>query len=477
MSKYKKGLDNREEAIFSDHYFTKHADKLKMTKDSGDIETIVLDEKELKLIADLNIAASEKHIEWLKTKISTRIEMKKISQTKDVFEEIICERQFTRGARNTCNWNRCTNLLEEALESNNDIRCIIVGLPFKMPTILKCNSTKADLGEASFLLQLYEFCKVSEYIIKQYLQPEWQGYMRFKVITDAKRFMNIVNIDQDAVNAYKASLEVWIDLLGIRQYVSIEDYTEVIMTRLPKERIELKEITRSSVEKQYKKELGEFISASELHEKLKNTIKKEPDPEKNKTFGRFVSLFLSMIFTMKYTSLFEREADKISCISSEEYINSIDTIIRILNQKEKQKNKIAKKSIEVMLNEAWNATIKYIAEIRSDRDMDKDILEECFPQYIRWTIHKKSGQICIAARTLFGINLMPWHGVGMLKESGNTLKQYVIPYKMIEQEKSIKISAKYNESEMPITYIDKEIIDNYNLYDTLKLKLTRKTNG
>ena len=176
---------------------------------------------------------------------------------------------------------------------------------------------------------------------------------------------------------------------------------------------------------------------------MQETLTKEPDPEKSEKLGRFVSLYLSLLFTMNYKSL-AKESDAKEKKNNEKYIQSMKEIIEILKEGDNNTDKIGRES-EKMLNEAWNATIKYIAEIRSDRDMNTDIIEECFPDCIRWTIHKKNGQICIASRTVFGINLMPWHGVAMLKESGEEVKQYVIPYKMLEEEKTIKINAEFRE--------------------------------
>ena len=162
--------------------------------------------------------------------------------------------------------------------------------------------------------------------------------------------------------------------------------------------------------------------------------------------------------------------------NNEKYIQSMKEIIEILKGGDANTDEIGRES-EKMLNEAWAATIKYIAEIRSDRDMNEDIIEECFPDCIRWTIHKKNGQICIASRTVFGINLMPWHGVAMLKESGESVKQYVIPYKMLEEEKTIKINAEFQEKTIPVLYVDKEMASTNDLYEKLQNKLTRKTNG
>ena len=125
--------------------------------------------------------------------VSNRIENKKLTRIEDIIKEIICERQFSRGARSTCNWDKCTSVIKQGIARNENIECIIVGLPFKMPTILKCSSTEADMGEASFLLQLYEFCKVSEFLIRRFIESKWEGNVTFRVISDAIRFMDIVS--------------------------------------------------------------------------------------------------------------------------------------------------------------------------------------------------------------------------------------------------------------------------------------------
>ncbi|MCB4398422.1 L-tyrosine/L-tryptophan isonitrile synthase family protein [Synechococcus sp. MU1625] len=475
MSKYEKGLDHFEEAIFSDHYITRHSDRLRMDGRTNQMETIHLNRKGLELIADINREASQKHINWLKQKISTRIENKELTKMEDIIKEIICERQFTRGARSTCNWNKCTSVIRYGIAKNENIECIIVGLPFKMPSILKCSSTEADMGEASFLLQLYEFCKVSEFIIRRFIESEWKGKVTFRVISDAIRFMDIVNISKVAIDDYRNSLGEWIKLLKIQDYIEIKDYTETIEEKLTQERRRLKTLISSQVEEEYKAKIGASIKSYELHNKLQATLIKEPDPEKSKKLGRFVSLYLSLLFTMNYKTL-SRQSNGQEETNDEKYIQSMKEIIGILKGGGANTDKIGRES-EKMLNEAWTATIKYIAEIRSDRDMNEDIIEECFPDCIRWTIHKKNGQICIASRTVFGINLMPWHGVAMLKESGESVKQYVIPYKMLEEEKTIKINAEFQEKIIPVLYLDKDMASTNDLYEKLQNKLTRKTNG
>ena len=475
MSRYEKGLDHFEEAIFSDHYITRHSDKLRMDGKTHQMETIHLNRNGLELVADINREASHKHINWLKKKISTRIENKELTRMEDIIKEIICERQFSRGARSTCNWDKCTSVIKQGIARNENIECIIVGLPFKMPTILKCSSTEADMGEASFLLQLYEFCKVSEFLIRRFIESKWEGNVTFRVISDAIRFMDIVNISQVAIDDYRNSLGEWIKLLKIEDYIEIKDYTEMIETKLTQERRRIKTMISNQVEEEYKAKIGDSIKSYELHNKLQETLTKEPDPERSERLGRFVSLYLSLLFTMNYKTL-SREGDAKEKKNDKEYIQSMKEIIEILKEGDSNTDKIGRES-EKMLNEAWNATIKYIAEIRSDRDMHTDIIEECFPDCIRWTIHKKNGQICIASRTVFGINLMPWHGVAMLKESGEELKQYVIPYKMLEEEKTIKINAEFREKIIPVLYVDKGMASTNDLYEKLQNKLTRKTNG
>ena len=159
------------------------------------------------------------------------------------------------------------------------------------------------MGEASFLLQLYEFCKVSEFIIRRFIESKWEGKVTFRVISDAIRFMDIVNISQVAIDDYRNSLGEWIKLLKIEDYIEIKDYTEMIEKKLTQERRRLKTLISSQVEKEYKAKIGASIKSHELHNKLQETLTKEPDPEKSERLGRFVSLYLSLLFTMNYKSL------------------------------------------------------------------------------------------------------------------------------------------------------------------------------
>jgi hypothetical protein len=64
-----------------------------------------------------------------------------------------------------------------------------------------------------------------------------------------------------------------------------------------------------------------------------------------------------------------------------------------------------------MLDEAWQAAIQYIAEIKSDRDLICDPILTCVPEVIRWTIHPKPGQLAFLVPSAFGDPVFPWHGV------------------------------------------------------------------
>ena len=238
------------------------------------------------------------------------------------------------------------------------------------------------MGEASFLLQLYEFCKVSEFIIRTFIEPKWEGKVVFKVVSDAIRFMDIVNISQIAIDNYRNSLEEWIKLLEIENHIEIKDYAETIKEKLTQERIRIKNLISTQVEEEYKAKIGATIKSDELNIKLHETLVKEPDPEKNRRLGRFVSLYISLLFTMKYKTLSGQSSEE-EKENYEKYIKSMKEIIGILKGEDTNAGKIGGES-KKMLNEAWSATIKYIAEIRSDRDMNEDIIEECFPDCIRW---------------------------------------------------------------------------------------------
>ena len=135
--------------------------------------------------------------------------------------------------------------------------------------------------------------------------------------------------------------------------------------------------------------------------------------------------------------------------------------------------------LNIVLSEAWQATIAYIAEIRSDRDWNVDTIMLFFPDCLRWTIHSKSGQIGMNCTRSNGLSIWPWHGVGILKESDSKLKMYNLPISMIDKDKYVAIMAEVCGSKSLLIHIphSPDWKSKNKLFDELEMKYTRRVNG
>ena len=70
-----------------------------------------------------------------------------------------------------------------------------------------------------------------------------------------------------------------------------------------------------------------------------------------------------------------------------------------------------------MLTEASQATIDYLAEIKSDRDLAVDPISVLFPGCLRWTIHPKAGQLALLTSHMSGTPIQCWAGSGALRRT------------------------------------------------------------
>ena len=482
MSRYQPGLSNISESIFSDHYLVRNCGKLNIIDHENDIalDHRILNEQEFEVFMLSILNASKDHIQWSFDRISRRVDDKLITCSdivKVCISEVLKDRQFTKASKNNIDWDLIKENIEECLSQSRDIQCVIVGLPFKMPTIVKCESCLADFGEAGFLLQLYEFCQVFELLIKKYINPNWNMRVKFLVVTDGLRFKDMIGIEDLEINSYQQSIKQWISWLSIGEYVEIFDYIELISNNLSTHRLIEKKMTRNQVYNEYQGKMANNINIDNMYSELASAKICDPDIESKNLTGRFVSLFQSILFTMRYKCFSKLN---LSHRSKEAfYLSCIKQIIDLIKQ-EQVSTKIEQNinhMVNSMLAEAWEATIQYISEIRSDRDSSSDIIQECIPVSLRWTIHAKKGQICLTTRSLSGINLLPWHGVSMFRKSGIKIKNYTVPFKMIDIKKATKLSVNINNVLIPITYIESSDILKLDFFENMNQFYSRRANG
>ena len=487
MAVYTPKLSNEVESIFSDHYMIENYEKLDLCfhKLIPDHQKKILEKREFNEFIDCVKRASERHIHWSYQRIFSKIIVQCNEATTDklmiAVQTLLKDRQFTKGSNNNIDWSKIFFQIRGAIENNRDIECVIVGLPFKMPSLLKCESAKADFGEAGFILQLYEFCKVAELIFQNLNYWNWNKKVLFRVVMDGKRFQQLIGITDHEMDEYKNTLENWISLLDISEYIKLDDYEDMINTSLDFDLKAKKTMIKKSVKREYLDKLPADITLENLNFKLEEAKYLDPDPEKSNKYGRFVSLFQSILFTMRYDSIEEKYFTD-DLIKNEVYIKCIECIIlKLSHENDLAFAKARAQSLLALcgdiLKEAWDATIDYISEIRSDRDLSIDIIQHCHPNSLRWTIHDKKGQICIASKKMYGINLFPWHGVSLIKESRSKLNQYTVPSRMLQDNNLTKLSVEINDVTLPICYVQLKSLNFASSIEAISKHYSRRVNG
>ena len=486
MSKYKCGLSKRRESIFSEHYLVNSIGTLFENKNLEQTQcnigdTVNLSGIELEKLINIMKKASAEHIESTFNRIDARIEAK-LKHAQDKAElaifETVTDRQFMKGPRSNIELDDIVQRIERAAATNSDVRCVIVGLPFKMPSILKCPSGKADLSEVGFILQLEEFCQVLRRVILKWITSQWMGCVRFDVVCDGSRFNNIVGISEEEINEYKESTRMWLRRFNLENAISLYDYKELLSKNLSNDDMLMKEERREDVRRLYFDVLGTYITVDTLHRKLHEALINDPDHEYENVRGRFTNLFQSMLFTMRYRCI--EGGNRRSTLYQLEYLRRMKDIMLLLKGAGFKKEIVCTRDeLNMVLTEAWQATIAYIAEIRSDRDWNVDTIMLFFPDCLRWTIHSKSGQIGMNCTRSNGLSIWPWHGVSILKESDSKLKQYNLPISMIDKDKYFAITAEVCGSESLLIHIphSADWKCKNKLFEELEMKYTRRVNG
>jgi hypothetical protein len=186
-----------------------------------------------------------------------------------------------------------------------------------------------------------------------------------------------------------------------------------------------------------------------MERSLRRAAEVEPDPERANPEGRFVSLLKSLVYTITYRALGRVHAPRSAAYCSlyreitahlfTPYPAPSPTVPDLPAPKDGEGEEpalpdSAKEALRrEMLREAWDATILYMAEIKSDRDLDEDPILTCLPDHIRWTIHAKRGQIAVAVPTVAGLTVQAWAGSAVFKRAkGGGLKLCTLPVVALE---------------------------------------------
>lgn len=414
----------------------------------------------------------------------------------EMIAEVMFDRQFLKGSKSNVSRLLLIEKIRELTCQQKPIKMVIPALPYKSSSPLKCRGILPDLSEVNFLLGLAEIAKTVAHLYSEQIQDFDKNMAEFTVICDGGRFNEFLNEPNNIIEDYQTKLHWWIHQLQISNYVKILDYRDVLKDLLPYHLQVKKAAIREDVKKLYRELMLPLFNPNHIIESIHKAIELDPEPELCNPEGRYIPLFKSLIYTVRYNVLL-KAADALQ----QNYVDLYTTITRhilepyteltpldiekieefILHPLQKHKPpeiKLLEYLRQAMLREAWYATINYIAEIRSDRDLSQEPILACFPDHIRWTIHEKPGQLAILTTTAFGDPVQPWHGVGVFKlTKNNKIKLYTLPILLLEGEGAIPVKLEENGLEaQPLFYVYPDITfkDIQELLEKIKRGLMRK---
>lgn len=396
----------------------------------------------------------------------------------EIITEALLDKEFSRnGEKYNCR-RQLNSKIKRLIAEKGAIEMVMPALPFKIPSPLKSRGYLPDLGEINLLLSVYEIARTLEIICEKETPSGSPVKVKFTIVSDGSRFDGIVNESIDTLRAYQEQLAAWITLLGIDDYVELVDYRFLLQNRLPKEVRDTKLALFLQAHSRYTKALWPVFNPNDILRSFEAATEVECDPEYGNAEGRFVSLFKSLVYTIRFKTLqelkylseeqrsriyreltahiFHPYGSETRSEAGSIWMGSADEPGLGLSYKDKEQLRRA------MLAEAWDAAINYISEIKSDRDLAEDPILTCFPDYLRWTIHAKQGQLAIATPPILGISMQPWAGSGVFRPtSKGGVRLCTLPSLMLEATSAIPVVVRelngLSGYYQPLFYLDKEL--------------------
>jgi pyoverdine/dityrosine biosynthesis protein Dit1 len=368
--------------------------------------------------------------------------------TAQFIAEAMFDRQYSReSSKNYSKYLLCTEIAKK-VAAGEPIRMVIPALPFKISSPLKSRGRLPDLAEVNFLLQLYEIALTIELLYREARPGDDRRLAEFTVVSDGSRFSALAGEPHNVVETYRLHLLHWVERLGIGGYVTIYDYHDLLKERLPPAARDRKFRIAESAALEYAAAMWPVFDPNEVDRSLRLAADVEPDPERANPEGRFVSLLKSLVYTINYKAL--KRFEKLGPTEYRKLYREITAHLfepyhplgaEQLRQAEQAAGRAEGPAVsddvkeylrQLMLREVWDATILYMAEIKSDRDLSEEPILTCLPDHFRWTIHAKRGQLAIAVPTASGLTVQAWAGTAVFKHTKRGIKLCTLPVLALE---------------------------------------------
>ncbi|MCW8469923.1 isocyanide synthase family protein [Fluoribacter gormanii] len=510
---YQVGLNRKSEAVISAHFMhdiNQNANfhlysAQEFSKKTLSVSSKLILERLLPLLMEASDKFVLERVSAAKTRLKKNYKKYGINTPQDIglaekLTEVMFDRQFLKGSKSNVSRLILVNKIKELVAKQKPIKMIIPALPYKSSSPLKSRGSMPDLSEISFLLGLVEIAKTIDFIYRQEVAVPDQCMASFTIICDGRRFNSFLNEADETIQHYQDYLNWWIKKLGLINYLEIMDYQYVISNYLPQKMQLEKAAIRENVRAFYSNLMLPLLNPYDMVETMNQAIKSDPEPETSNPEGRYIPLFKSLMYIVNY-----KELAHYACLYGKNYVDLYSELTRNLfepytkltdndlfqielflakNQSESTPTplKLLEYLRQSMLNEAWVATINYLAEIRSDRDLLLEPISVCFPDHIRWTIHAKPGQLAVLTNTALGDPIQPWHGVSVfMRTKHNKIKLYTLPVLLLEGNNATPVTVEDKENELglneqPLFYVypDIKFTDINDLFGQIKQGLIRK---
>jgi hypothetical protein len=385
--------------------------------------------------------------------------------------EVMFDRNFRRGSRESCAREVLCEKVRERMAAGAPIAMAIPALPFKISSPLKSRGPLPDLAEVNFILALYEVAATIELLYGQ-ARPELPGPLaKFTVVSDGSRFDRLVEEPDGKARAYRAELVRWIERLGLERYVELVDYRALLRDRLPAGAQEAKRAIRERAVRDYARVMWPLFDPCDMAAAMQAAALADPDPESANPEGRFVSLLKSLVYTINYRALAHFAAlpggrfralyrelaghifEPFAAISPDEPQGAEREVEgRAAVPETPQAKEVLRRA---MLREVWGAAIEYVAEIKSDRELESEPIQACLSDHFRWTIHAKPGQLAVRVPTALGMPVQAWAGAAVFKRTRKKkLKLCALPVLALEGAGAIPVALPGSgDGRQPLFYI------------------------
>lgn len=356
----------------------------------------------------------------------------------EIITEAITDRNFRKSNISEDDRKTFRDCIARKIEAGEKIQIVAPMLPNKVASPLKTRGVLPGLAEAGLIARLGEIAGVVDKLYPKEKLKEGQHAAEFIVVGDGRRFKNSWRTPEEAIDTYQAGLQWWIDQLGFSDTVSQLDYEHIMTKMLSPEAQEKRDVSYARAMDELSHTLDPLLDVANFEASLKAVVASDPYTEESNPEGRFVPLFKSTLYNIRYPALdlYTKKSGADYCSLYRELTSNIMTPFAPMDEATSDyvadyikltlmggsaaapaPEQIKEYLRRSMIAEAWESTKDYLAIVIADRDLEVDPITQGMEDVIRFSIHSKPGQIGLKTTSENGDAVQAWHGDGHLRLS------------------------------------------------------------